>query len=230
MKPASLLSAAPLVLVACSAAAPLPEPATPPPEPAPASVRAEGAVAPTLTAKLSMSDPLPAPDEGQSKAPAPSSGVALGDDKTKTPEPAFPDRRSVEAMDRLAVSIPVRRTARGDLVTLASDDTFEPGSATTTLSARWRLDDLATALAAQSGRRIRILVYADDVGDREESKRLSRVRADTLRDYFVAHGARAEAIEASGPGPAHPVASNATAQGRRENRRIEVLVEPARRN
>ena len=68
-------------------------------------------------------------------------------------------------------------------------------------------------------------VYADSLGDPGETQRLSQLRAEALRDYFVSHGAQADAIEAVGLGSAHPLASNVTAEGRRTNRRIELVVE-----
>jgi outer membrane protein OmpA-like peptidoglycan-associated protein len=218
---------APLLLAACGSAAQLP-PSTPDSAPPTWAAPASGPPADALTLSSAKTDSRPlaaTAQEEQSKAPPSAAPTGNGDPQASQ---VFPDRRSVEAMDHLAISIPVRRTPRGDLVTLASDDTFEPGCATTTISARWRLEDIAVALAAQSNRKIRVEVYADGVGDANEARELSQLRADALRRYFVGHGAPAEAIEASGLGPARPLASNLTPEGRRTNRRIEIIVERPR--
>jgi outer membrane protein OmpA-like peptidoglycan-associated protein len=223
-----IMLGAPLLIAACSATVREPPAATPDVAQTWSTTPSSTTPTPTdtstiLSAKVETSPASTSVHEEQSKAPTPPAVTAGADDN---PAQVFPDRRSVEAMDRLAVSIPVRHTSRGDQVTLASDDTFEPGSATPTLSARWRLEDIATALAAQSNRKIRVEVYADSLGDAAERDRISQLRADVLRDYFVSHGSRADAIEARGLGSSHPLASNLTAEGRRTNRRVEIIVEP----
>jgi outer membrane protein OmpA-like peptidoglycan-associated protein len=141
----------------------------------------------------------------------------------------FPDRRSIEALDRIANVVPVEYVKGQPVITLSSDDVFGPGSAVLDPSAEWRLDDIAAALAAQAERTIVIRVYTDAVGDPAESTRLSQRRAEALRDYFVARGVAAGEVRAEGLGPEHPVADDATAIGRAANRRIEIaIVRPLR--
>jgi outer membrane protein OmpA-like peptidoglycan-associated protein len=142
-----------------------------------------------------------------------------------TAAPEFPDRHSVEALDRLARSIPVDIGKHAATITLPSDDYFDAGSARLAESARWRLDDIARALAAQTGRTIVVRVYTDTLGDRSESLRLSQGRAAALRDYLTVKGVPADGVRAEGLGPEHPVADNATAAGRASNRRIEIVIE-----
>jgi outer membrane protein OmpA-like peptidoglycan-associated protein len=144
---------------------------------------------------------------------------------TAPPRSEFPDRQSVEALDRLAGTIPVDIGKHAATITLPSDDYFDVGGAKLTDSARWRLDGIARALAAQSGRTIVVRVYTDALGDRSESLRLSQDRAAALRDYLTLKGVRTDVLRAEGMGPEHPVADNATAAGRASNRRIEVVIE-----
>jgi len=54
---------------------------------------------------------------------------------------------------------------------------------------------------------------------------LSERRADTVRDYMVSKGISASRITTRGFGEARPVASNQTADGRAENRRVEIIAE-----
>ena len=143
----------------------------------------------------------------------------------KTVSSAFPERRAIEALERLALVTPLRRTPQDDTITLASDDLFDPGSAELKASARWTLGPVAEALAAQGSRSIAVRVYTDALGDPAESTALSQERAGSLREYFVARGASAEHVQAQGFGPAHPVAGNATAEDRATNRRVEIVID-----
>lgn len=51
--------------------------------------------------------------------------------------------------------------------------------------------------------------------------RLSKDRAEAIKSYLVAQGANASRIEATGYGKDQPIATNATAEGRQQNRRVE---------
>lgn len=70
--------------------------------------------------------------------------------------------------------------------------------------------------------RLIIRGYTDDVGSAAYNKRLSKFRADVVKSYFVGQGIDAEAIDTYGMGPENPVASNATVEGRKANRRVEI--------
>ena len=140
-------------------------------------------------------------------------------------EPEYPDRRAVEALDTLALVTPVDYQARGAVIRLPTDNLFETGTAEITPNARWRLDEIATALAQQYGRDIVIRGFTDGLGDPEESASLSLRRATTIRDYIASKGADAGQIRVEGLGQQNPVADNATASGRSKNRRIEIVVE-----
>lgn len=162
------------------------------------------------------------PSQTDAKVSAPQASV---DTESAAVAPEFPDRQSVEALDRLARTVPVDVGKHQATITLPSDDYFDAGSAKLNDSARWRLDDIARALASQSGRTIAIRVYTDALGDGAESARLSQERAVALGDYFLAQGVSANSLRAEGMGPEHPVADNATAAGRASNRRIEITIE-----
>jgi outer membrane protein OmpA-like peptidoglycan-associated protein len=144
---------------------------------------------------------------------------------TERPVADFPDRQSVEALDRLARTTPVGMGEHAATITLPSDEYFDAGSAKLNEPARWRLDDIAHALAAQSGRTIAVRAYTDSLGDHSESLRLSQDRAAAFREYLVARGVPGDVVRAEGMGAEHPAADNATAAGRASNRRIEIVIE-----
>lgn len=67
--------------------------------------------------------------------------------------------------------------------------------------------------------------YTDSIGSDAYNLRLSERRAQTVKDYLVRKGIAASRIKTRGFGKANPVASNATAQGRAENRRVELVTD-----
>jgi outer membrane protein OmpA-like peptidoglycan-associated protein len=142
--------------------------------------------------------------------------------------PEYPDRRAVEALDSLGLTTRIEYQARGAVITLPTDSFFESGTAELTRNARWRLDEIASALAQQYGRDIEILGFTDGLGDPDESAALSLRRATAIRDYVVSKGANAQQIRVEGLGQKKPVADNATVSGRSSNRRIEIVVDTRR--
>lgn len=68
--------------------------------------------------------------------------------------------------------------------------------------------------------------HTDSTGPNSYNQRLSEARAQTVADYLINRGIRPVRIEASGYGEDYPVASNGSAEGRRQNRRVELTLIP----
>lgn len=100
---------------------------------------------------------------------------------------------------------------------------FESGKATLTADSHARLDTIVEYMAHKLSAKIEISGHTDNVGGAKKNKRLSQARADAVRDYLVAKGIDASRIQAVGYGDERPIASNATPEGRQENRRIEAM-------
>jgi general secretion pathway protein A len=66
--------------------------------------------------------------------------------------------------------------------------------------------------------------YTDSHGDPVYNKQLSKYRADMVKNYLVGHGIAPANIVAIGRGPQNPMQSNETYEGRKQNRRVEILV------
>ena len=90
-------------------------------------------------------------------------------------------------------------------------------------SFRSSLDDLAATLKEYPDVKIEIVGHSDTSGQETFNKALSLKRADVIKDYLVGKGVAAARIRTKGMADAQPIASNATAEGRQKNRRIEVL-------
>jgi outer membrane protein OmpA-like peptidoglycan-associated protein len=79
-------------------------------------------------------------------------------------------------------------------------------------------------LLAYPGLKIRVEGHTDAIGSDEYNQKLSEERAGTVREYLVQQGVPDATVTAVGFGKAKPVASNDTAAGRQQNRRVELVV------
>ncbi len=87
------------------------------------------------------------------------------------------------------------------------------------------LDEAAETLKAELEVEVLIVGHTDSVGSEAYNLRLSQRRAQAVRDYLVRKGISASRLRVKGVGESEPVASNDTAEGRAQNRRVELLVE-----
>ena len=101
---------------------------------------------------------------------------------------------------------------------------FEFNSTRLTAPAQQTLDEVASALAKQPELRIEIQGYSDSIGKDDYNLQLSQRRADAVKTYLVSKGANGTTLTARGFGKANPVASNATKEGRAQNRRVAFVV------
>lgn len=101
---------------------------------------------------------------------------------------------------------------------------FEYNSAQLTGPARQTLDDVGAALATQPGLTVEIQGYTDSTGPAEYNLRLSQRRAESVQQYLISKGVNGSMLTARGYGKDNPVASNATAEGRAQNRRVVFAV------
>ncbi|MED5501168.1 MAG: OmpA family protein [Pseudomonadota bacterium] len=102
------------------------------------------------------------------------------------------------------------------------DVNFEFDSAQLTPSAEAILDGVSEKLMTNDQLRIRLEGHTDSVGPAAYNKELSQRRADSVKSYLVNKGFSADNITTIGYGEEQPVASNDTAEGRAQNRRVEL--------
>jgi outer membrane protein OmpA-like peptidoglycan-associated protein len=91
--------------------------------------------------------------------------------------------------------------------------------------ARPILDEAVRMLKQRGEVKIVVEGHTDSVGSDGYNMKLSRRRADAVKRYLVEHGIAASRITTEGFGKRQPVASNATAEGRAQNRRVEIHVQ-----
>jgi len=125
--------------------------------------------------------------------------------------------------DQLSLILTTRDTARGLIVSM-SDVLFDTNQATLKPGAREKLAKVSGILLAYPTLKMTVEGHTDSIGSDEYNMDLSRRRADSVRAYLIENGISPANIEAHGMGKDNPVASNDTAAGRQQNRRVEMVV------
>jgi len=128
-----------------------------------------------------------------------------------------------ESMRRRLEYLELRETDRGVVVTLG-DVLFESGETSLQPEARKQLGDVVKLVEGEPDKQIRIEGHTDSTGSSSANMRISRLRAEAVRDALIERGISAERIQAVGMGEDFPIASNETAEGRRQNRRVDVIL------
>ncbi|HET6520940.1 MAG TPA: OmpA family protein [Geminicoccaceae bacterium] len=118
----------------------------------------------------------------------------------------------------------VQRTERGTVVTFVGDFLFDVNRATLKPGAQNQLLRLAEFLRGHPGRRALIEGHTDSTGGSEYNLDLSQARADAVAQFLMRNGVPPQQIMARGYGQTRPIASDDTASGRQQNRRVEVVI------
>jgi len=109
-------------------------------------------------------------------------------------------------------------------VTLSGDALFDTGKADLKPNAQTALDDLVTKLSGTKLEVVVVVGHTDNTGAAALNDRLSLRRADAVKKYLASKGIEANRIYTEGKGARQPIADNKTAQGRQQNRRVEIEV------
>lgn len=135
------------------------------------------------------------------------------------------DKQKLRAqlLAQLNAIMQTRDTARGLIMNL-SDVLFDFGKATLRGEAREKLAKVSGILIAYPSLRVQIEGNTDNVGSDAFNQNLSEKRAFNVRDYLVSAGVNGNNLTAIGYGKTRPIASNDTAEGRQQNRRVEMVL------
>ena len=155
-------------------------------------------------------------------------------DKAKTAAELAAERKARQAAEqKLSAALAslekiaqVKEEARGVVITLTGSVWFVTGKWELLPTAQEKLNDVAKALKDQGYKNILVEGHTDSVGSAKDNLELSRKRAESVREYLVSRGIDANKIQAKGIGKERPVADNSTADGRANNRRVELIVTP----
>ena len=133
-------------------------------------------------------------------------------------------RRQMEEATR-GTGVEVTQTADNRLkLDIPSDISFATGRSEINSNFRPILDRFATGLVDNPAATVTIIGHTDNTGTDAINDPLSLDRASRTRDYLAGRGVAPQRIFVDGRGSREPVASNATAEGRARNRRVEIFV------
>jgi outer membrane protein OmpA-like peptidoglycan-associated protein len=116
-----------------------------------------------------------------------------------------------------------RDTARGLIVNM-SDVLFDTAKFDLRPLAREKLAKVSGIVSGHPGLRLDVEGHTDSVGGDAYNQRLSEQRGESVRDYLIQQGMQVSSVTTKGFGKTHPVASNDTAEGRQQNRRVELVI------
>jgi outer membrane protein OmpA-like peptidoglycan-associated protein len=146
-------------------------------------------------------------------------------DSTRKPKPVAPERIPVmidTVNTKPAVSPPVTRA--DSLIILGAELLFETNKSTLRSEHFGTLNSIAGYLLLHPGRSVKISGHSDNTGREAHNLILSKQRADVVAEYLVGNGININRVETSGLGSIKPIAVNTTDEGRKKNRRVELLI------
>jgi outer membrane protein OmpA-like peptidoglycan-associated protein len=134
-------------------------------------------------------------------------------------------------MDRQAAEIKqtvpgatVIREGEGILVKFDSGILFDTDQSALKAAARTNLQNLSTSLVNNPQTNILIVGHTDDTGSDSHNMDLSVRRAESVKSYIAAGNVANSRLSTSGKGESEPIADNTTADGRAQNRRVEIVI------
>jgi outer membrane protein OmpA-like peptidoglycan-associated protein len=140
---------------------------------------------------------------------------------------AYMDKQERELRAKTAgTDVEVVRKGDEILLNIPSGITFATNSYAIEPQFRKTLDDVASTLASYNQTYIDVYGHTDSTGNDSINIPLSQNRAQSVANYLSSHGVASARIGTKGFGASQPIASNATVEGRQQNRRVEIKIVP----
>ena len=140
---------------------------------------------------------------------------------------AYRDNQEKELRERLKnTEVEVSREGDNLNLYLPGGVTFATNSANIASNFYGPLNSIASVLVQYPETRIVVNGYTDNTGAASYNLDLSQRRANSVRDYFISQGVESYRVTSVGHGINNPRATNSTAAGRAENRRVEIQILP----
>jgi outer membrane protein OmpA-like peptidoglycan-associated protein len=137
------------------------------------------------------------------------------------------ESKTRETLARLAAAnaAAVKEEPRGTVITLAGGVLFESNKAALLPGAQNSLGQIADALKEETDKRILVEGHTDSRGAATTNQALSQARAESVAAFLISRGVPSDHVTTAGLGPSRPVADNNTAEGRANNRRVEIVIQ-----
>ncbi len=130
-----------------------------------------------------------------------------------------------DARETIAKIATVKDDDRGMVITLQGEVLFKTAKWDLKPGAMAKLDQIAEALKGKE-QPITVYGFTDNVGTPDNNMELSQRRADSVKAYIISKGIPQDLVTAQGKGQDAPVADNGSLEGRAQNRRVEIVVQP----
>ena len=151
--------------------------------------------------------------------------AAASERQTRTEQQLAQERAASERARQMLEKLGAVKQERGMVITLPGGILFQTAQTTVLPGAQDKLTVVAQAIK-EADRDVLIEGHTDSQGSVEMNMKLSESRAESVRDYLVSQGAPVNRIRTAGVGESRPMADNSTAEGRAQNRRVEIIVAP----
>lgn len=137
------------------------------------------------------------------------------------------DVQEAELRAELAsTGVSVERTDDSIRLIMPGNITFKTDSADINAGFYATLNSVAKVLNKYSNSTVMVMGFTDNTGSDAYNMTLSKQRATAVAAYLQGQGVKSTRFEIMGMGPSNPIASNATAAGRQQNRRVEIKIIP----
>ena len=139
----------------------------------------------------------------------------------------YADRQEAELRRQMEnTGVEVQRQGDDIKLIMPGNITFATDSSNIASNFYTPLNNLASSFKQFNQNSIEVVGYTDSTGARQHNMDLSQRRAQSVANYLGAQGVDMSRVSTRGAGPDQPIASNATAEGRAQNRRVEVNLKP----
>lgn len=136
------------------------------------------------------------------------------------------DRQAEDLRRQLGSNVNIRNTGEELILTLPQDLLFAVDSATLRPDLQRDLRSIAANLVNYPRSDVIVIGHTDNTGSAAYNQSLSERRAASVAQVLRSEGVAANRIQTIGRGLSQPIASNATPEGRRQNRRVEIFIRP----
>lgn len=136
------------------------------------------------------------------------------------------DRQEADLRASLGNEVGIQNTGDRLIVTMPQDILFATDSAALRPDLRRDLGTVAQSLLAYPNTTVQVLGHTDSDGDADYNLALSQRRANAVSEVLISEGVPSFRVQPIGRGEDQPLASNLTAEGKAQNRRVEIVILP----
>lgn len=139
----------------------------------------------------------------------------------------YADKQEAELRRQLEGSgVGIQRQGDAIKLIMPGNVTFRTGSSDIARKFYSPLSQIASSLKQYDQSLVTVVGHTDNTGSSRVNMSISQLRALSVSNYLVAQGVADNRITTAGAGPNQPIANNATDEGRQENRRVEISLQP----